>query len=115
MELFIVIGGLLLLDMLAMRFGVDSRALNARDGRPWWPDLTHDYSQDYAGWHLAQLRHEAHLDGLASLAVTRMPLRIRMAYGLRKLAVAIEPAYQASQWTIDSSGTRSAARNVSPV
>jgi hypothetical protein len=39
MELFLMIGILILLDILAMRFGVDSRILDVRDRRPWWPDL----------------------------------------------------------------------------
>jgi hypothetical protein len=34
MELILIVGGLLLLDILAMRFGVDSRIVDRRDQRP---------------------------------------------------------------------------------
>jgi hypothetical protein len=37
MELAVILGGLLLLDVLALRFGVDSRILDVRDRRGWWP------------------------------------------------------------------------------
>jgi len=39
MELIIFVAALLLLDLLAARFGYDSRIvdLNVRDRRPWWP------------------------------------------------------------------------------
>jgi hypothetical protein len=73
MELILMVGGLLLLDILAMRFGVDSRILDSRD------------------------RQELLLDGttVARLAgpsaVRRTSLRIRLADGLRALAVRIEP------------------------
>jgi hypothetical protein len=67
MELILIVGGLLLMDLVAMRFGDDSRIRDDRD--------------------------EAHGPRLASLAeVRRTSLRIRLADGLRALAVRIEPA-----------------------
>jgi len=74
MELMLIVGGLLLLDLLAMRFGVDSRLLDAR-GRA------------------ELLLDGAHVAPPARLSeVTRTPLRVRLAHGLRALAVRIEPA-----------------------
>jgi hypothetical protein len=67
MELILIVGGLLLLDILAMRFGVDSRIVDRRDQRPWWPDL---------------------MNGVRP----RPTLRVRLAHGLRVLAVRIEPS-----------------------
>jgi len=37
MELILILSGLIALDILAMRFGVDSRLLDGRDRRGWWP------------------------------------------------------------------------------
>jgi hypothetical protein len=92
MELLIFIGGLLVLDVLAMRFGVDSRVLDVRDRRGWWPAGIGDALHDSAASHRAQLHHEANLERLASLATIGQPsLRIRMAHGLRALAARIEP------------------------
>jgi hypothetical protein len=94
MELFLMIGGLLLLDILAMRFGVDSRILDVRDRRPWWPDFVNgDGMHDVARSHLALLHDEANVQRLVSLAAARRPtIRVRLAHSLRALAVAIEPA-----------------------
>jgi len=98
MELLVLIGLLLLLDILATRYGVDSRRLDVRDGRSWWPGLTHDSAHDLARWHLVQLHREAQAQRLVSLAtVARPPVRIRLANGLRALAAVLEPAYQVSQ------------------
>jgi hypothetical protein len=36
MELLGVLAALLLLDVLALRYGVDSRRLSPRDSRGWW-------------------------------------------------------------------------------
>jgi hypothetical protein len=77
MELLVLVGGLLLLDILAMRFGIDSRILDVRDRHAWWPDLMHDTLHDYARWYPA--------------TAGPTPLRIRMAHGLRALAAMIEP------------------------
>src|SRR3981081_4908902 len=68
MELIFMVVGLLVLDVLALRFGVDSRLLDVRD---------HDM--------------DVHL--LASPAATRRPsLRVRLARGLYALAEGIEPS-----------------------
>jgi hypothetical protein len=93
MELFILIALILILDILAMRFGVDSRMLDARDGRGWWPHLMNgDPWQDAATSHRARLYQEANLERLAGLAVVaRPPVRLRLADGLRALAVRIDP------------------------
>jgi hypothetical protein len=37
MELILFVGALVLLDVLAFRFGYDSRLLDPRDRRGWWP------------------------------------------------------------------------------
>jgi hypothetical protein len=37
MELIVFVGLLVLLDLLAVRFGHDSRLLDPRDRRGWWP------------------------------------------------------------------------------
>jgi len=37
MELILFVGALVLLDVLAARFGYDSRLLDPRDRRGWWP------------------------------------------------------------------------------
>jgi hypothetical protein len=37
MELILFVGALVLLDILAARFGHDSRLLDPRDVRGWWP------------------------------------------------------------------------------
>lgn len=67
MELILIVAGLLLLDILAMRFGVDSRILDVHD--------------------------EAELRWRASLSVVRPPsLRVRLAHVLLALAERIEPA-----------------------
>jgi hypothetical protein len=94
MELLLLIALLLLLDMLAMRFGVDSRNLDVRDGRGWWPDrMNGEPWHDAARVHQARLFHEANVERLVGqAAVTRPPLRIRLADGLRALAVLIDPA-----------------------
>ena len=93
MELILIVGGLLLLDILAMRFGVDSRILDVRDRRGWWPaSVSGDAQRDLASTHQAQLHYEANLERLASLAQAGRPaLRIRLADGLRALALRLEP------------------------
>jgi hypothetical protein len=74
MELILIIGGLLLLDLLSMRFGVDSRVLDARDRRSWWPDLsTGDPLHGFATSHQAQLHYDANVQRLALLATVRRP------------------------------------------
>lgn len=94
MELLILIALLLLLDLLAMRFGVDSRRLDPRDNHRWWPDLMNgDPWHDTASSHQARLYREAHVERLAVLAsIGRPPVRIRLAESLRALAVRIDPA-----------------------
>ncbi len=79
MELILLIGGPLLLDLLAMRYGVDSRALNLRQDRAWWPDTFNgDPQRDFATSHQIQLHYEAEVERIASLAGARQPyLRIR--------------------------------------
>jgi hypothetical protein len=37
MELILFVAALVVLDVLAARFGHDSRRLNPRDARGWWP------------------------------------------------------------------------------
>ena len=37
MELVLIVVALIVLDLLAARFGVDSRLLDPRDTRRWWP------------------------------------------------------------------------------
>jgi hypothetical protein len=37
MELLLIGAALIILDLLALRFGVDSRRLDERDRRGWWP------------------------------------------------------------------------------
>jgi hypothetical protein len=37
MELILLVAALVVLDVLAARFGYDSRRLNPRDARGWWP------------------------------------------------------------------------------
>jgi hypothetical protein len=37
MELLLIVTLLVVLDIMAMRFGVDSRVLDDRDRRGWWP------------------------------------------------------------------------------
>jgi hypothetical protein len=37
MELILFVVALLVLDMLAYRYGYDSRIIDLRDRRPWWP------------------------------------------------------------------------------
>jgi hypothetical protein len=37
MELVLIVTLLVVLDVLAMRFGVDSRVFDERDRRGWWP------------------------------------------------------------------------------
>jgi hypothetical protein len=74
MELILIVAALLLLDILAMRFGVDSRILDVRDYQP-------------------QLAFVA--DAVRPASQSGMPrttLRVRLAGGLRALAVRIEPA-----------------------
>ena len=77
-----------------MRFGVDSRILDTRDTRRWWPDLMNgDPWHDAARSHQARLYHEANVERLAGLAsIGRPPVRLRLADGLRALAVRIDPA-----------------------
>jgi hypothetical protein len=70
MELIVIVGGVLLLDILAMRFGVDSRILDNRD-------------------YPLQAYHEPLV---IQSDLRRTSLRIRVADGLRALAVRIEPA-----------------------
>jgi hypothetical protein len=96
MELILLIAALLLLDLLALRFGVDSRFLDLRDGRGWGPALlTGDPWHDSAQTKAVRLHHEAHLQRLASLASLaasgRPSLRIRLADALRAVAVRIDP------------------------
>jgi len=94
MELLVVIALLLLLDILAMRYGVDSRHLDPRDNRRWWPDLLNgDPWHDAANVYQTRLFHEAQVERLAALAsVGRPPVRLRLAESLRALAVRIDPA-----------------------
>ena len=74
MELILIVAAVLLLDILAMRFGVDSRILDVRDYQP-------------------QLAYVADAVRPARQAdVRRASLRVRLAGGLRALAVRIEPA-----------------------
>ncbi len=74
MELILIVAALLLLDILAMRFGVDSRILDVRDYQP-------------------QLAFVADAVRPASQSDTpRTTLRVRLAGGLRALALRIEPA-----------------------
>jgi len=70
MELILIVAALLLLDILAMRFGVDSRILDVRADQ-------------------LQADHESLPIPLDS---SRTSLRVRVAGGLRALAVRIEPA-----------------------
>ena len=70
MELILIVAALLLLDILAMRFGVDSRILDVRDYQPQLP-------------YYAPLASQPE--------IRRTSLRIRLADGLRALAVRIEP------------------------
>lgn len=70
MELILIVAALLLLDILAMRFGVDSRILDVRDYQP-------------------QLAYHAPVP--IPLDTNRTSLRVRVADGLRALAVRIEP------------------------
>ena len=70
MELILIVAALLLLDILAMRFGVDSRILDVRDYQP---------QMQYAPVPIP-------------LDSSRASLRVRLAGGLRALAVRIEPA-----------------------
>ena len=37
MELLLIAAALIMFDVLAMRFGADSRLLDERDRRGWWP------------------------------------------------------------------------------
>jgi hypothetical protein len=37
MELILFTAALIVVDVLALRFGVDSRVLDERDRRGWWP------------------------------------------------------------------------------
>jgi hypothetical protein len=37
MELLVIAAALVVLDVLALRFGHDSRVLDERDRRGWWP------------------------------------------------------------------------------
>jgi hypothetical protein len=71
MELILIVAALLLLDILAMRFGVDSRILDVRDYQP-------------------QMAYVAPVP--MPLDTSRTSLRVRVADGLRALAVRIEPA-----------------------
>ena len=72
--LILLVVGLLFLDILAMRYGVDSRLLDVRgDGavradRSWWPSVRQ-----------------------APSARPAPALRVRVAYRLRALAVRIDP------------------------
>ena len=68
MELILIVAGLLLLDILAMRFGVDSRILDVHDD--------------------AEVRWRASLS-----AAPRPSFRVRVAQGLLTLAERIEPAH----------------------
>ena len=70
MELILIVAALLLLDILAMRFGVDSRILDVRDYQPQMP---------YAAVPIP-------------LDTSRASVRVRVADRLRALAVRIEPA-----------------------
>ena len=70
MELILIVAALLVLDILAMRFGVDSRILDVRDYQP---------QMHYAPVPIP-------------LDTGRAPLRVRVADSLRALAVRIEPA-----------------------
>jgi len=77
MELILIVAAVLLFDILAMRFGVDSRILDVRDYQRQLPYV---------------------LDGArpAKLSdIRRSTLRVRLADGLRALAVRIEPTARA--------------------
>jgi hypothetical protein len=70
MELILIVAAVLLFDILAMRFGVDSRILDVRNRQS-----------------------QAHDEPLPiPLDVSRTSLRVRLAGGGRALAVRIEPA-----------------------
>ena len=90
MEVLLVIIGLCALAFLSMRYGYDSRAMPyskeeefARHGMMWDAHMS----------HLEDLRREASLWRLKSLAVSppRRRVRRRMAYGLRALAHRLNP------------------------
>jgi hypothetical protein len=94
MELILIVSGLVVLDILAMRFGADSRLLDVRDRQGWWPDPRVGDTLNVAiRSRVADLRLEAHVAHLAGLASAGRPsLRVRLADGLRTLAARIEPA-----------------------
>jgi hypothetical protein len=94
MELLVIVIGLVVLDILAMRYGADSRLLDVRDRQGWWPDPLSGDSLDIAiRSRVADLRLEAYTEQLAGLATAGRPtVRVRLAEGLRTLAARIEPA-----------------------
>jgi hypothetical protein len=94
MELILIVGGLVVLDILAMRFGTDSRLLDVRDRQDWWPDPQSGDALNVAlRSRVADLRLEARMAHLAGLAGAGRPsLRVRLADGLRTVAARIEPA-----------------------
>jgi hypothetical protein len=94
MELLVILIGLVVLDILAMRFGADSRLLDARDRQGWWPDpLSGDSLNIAIRSRATDLRLEARMEELASLATAGRPTaRVRLAHGLRTLAARVEPA-----------------------
>ena len=73
MELILIVVAVLLFDILAMRFGVDSRILDVRD------------YQRQLRYVLTEVRPAQPLE------TRRTTLRVRLADGLRALAVRIEP------------------------
>jgi hypothetical protein len=108
MELLLIMVGLLALDILAMRFGADSRRLDARDLRGWWPaEATGDTSHDSMRTRLGALYFEASADRLARLASAGRPsLRVRTATSLRALAARVDPAPYAARRPSPAGGAR---------
>ncbi len=99
MELILLVGGLVLLDLFAMRFGVDSRIRDPRDRRGWWSDLS---STDAAH---APLQVDADVARLAMrVAPKRASVRIRLAHALRALALLIEPNAYARTFEVQRNG-----------
>jgi hypothetical protein len=94
MELIVIIVAFIALDILAMRFGADSRHVDTRDLRGWWPaSLNGDPMHDSIRSRQSELHYEANLGRLASVAaIRRPPTRLRVAHSLRVMAARLEPA-----------------------
>lgn len=95
MELLLIGAGLVFFDLLAVRFGVDSRVLD--DARhDWWPAAPDAPSQRAPGdmldvVHAERLR-EAAADHLVGQALAgRPPLRVRLAQLMNGLADRLAP------------------------